>query len=412
MAPPRCAALTEFAREQLARATPSEVNVSALIANFRRQQAGLVVCVHNGAVRYQESHTRSTWHGEADRAWGALSVVYQWLLRTRWNGTACFQHSGRDDQRQTINPSGRDDGLLLPAMLWHYWQNEQQVAPARAFFLWPEHNYEGEITRGQPPTHAFRMLVASRALPWSERRDRLRFRGSAGISRVRIDILNCAKRPAKAGPARGVADFYRTRTDIDELNWGSTQGRGGNASTADATAMLRFAEFRHALWLPGAFDWSSSLNKLMALGSNLVMPADISQSHSLNSFMLLERCKGCVTTFNRTADNCVALMDAFRGQAEALSENTARRLSAFVGTELSTECVDEYMRVILDGLPQRVHETETMGKLHGFSCREQRDKVHYIARVKGGAGSLSVDAVRNFERWFDEVTCSNAAAAA
>ena len=359
-----------------------------------------MICVRNGTMHYQESHARSTWHGEADRAWGALSVVYQWLLRTRWNGTVCFQHSGRDDQRQTIDPNGVDDGFRLPAMLWHTWWPEQE-SPVRASFLWPEYGYEGEIThRGQPPTRVFREQLKASSVPWAARKDVLRYRGGVGISPVRADILICKKQNRSAR----LSDFYRNRTDIaeyDRRHDGNASALGGGGSAS----MSHFQAFRHILWLPGAYDWSSSLNRFMAFGSTLVMPADLSHRHSLNSMMLLERCASCVITFQRKGSSCNSLMDAFL-KHEAQAESSARRLSAFVSTELSPDCVDEYIRVILDGLArqQRVLEPDMIGRLRGFSCAEQVDKVATLSRFRHGGRDSTV---ANFRRWFDQRTCSN-----
>ena len=77
-----CSTLHEFAREQLAGARAHTVNFSHLTILRQRKASGLFVCVVNGSVFFQESHAKHFWHGESDRAFGMVSVVWQWLRRT------------------------------------------------------------------------------------------------------------------------------------------------------------------------------------------------------------------------------------------------------------------------------------------------------------------------------------------
>ena len=263
--PRKCRALLDLAAEQLAETTPHEANVSRLLHEHAHQQSGLVACVHRGQLFYQLNSPRMkhAWHGDVDRPFGTLQSVFQTVLATRYRGTKCFQFSGRDDQKQNI--LGIGDGFGLPAMLWHisgglsaknfnasmyehieasvvpwpssYVPDEQAAAAqqARAHFLWPEHNYFGELVRQLPPIpnlhgklveqHA-QALPAPQALPpslqqqqpqaanqarrrppepfsppaWEDRSDLMRYRGSP-IGLTRQHVLSCSRYPQSL-PAR------------------------------------------------------------------------------------------------------------------------------------------------------------------------------------------------------------------
>ena len=94
-------------------------------------------------------------------------------------------------------------------------------------------------------------------------------------------------------------------------------------------------------------------------------------------------------------------------------------------TELHPDCVDEYMQVILDELPQAVGHVEMLAKrAHAsgvcdggsestrkqsfctFACADQHAYVAQLQRASRVGMHGSVLGVRtNFERWFDRETC-------
>ena len=405
-----CATLKAFAQEQLERVQPHVLNAS--LFSYKRQggAAGLALCVIDGRLFYQESHDKHLWHGEADRAWGALQVVWQWLRRSGWRGPPrCWQHSGRDDQRY-------GQSLGLPTMLWHYDSHQ----PHEAAFLWPEHNYEGEITRTQPPTRTFRSKLVDK--PWSDRRDMMRYRGSK-VGNTRREFLACGHRNESH-----FVGFFTSRTDIAQIDWFDTHD---NVTLANLNhGMHRFSDYKHITWLPGGADWSSGLNQFMAYGSALYMPADLNESHSLNTKMLLERCDRCVVAFNRrrSGGTCDAFAEAFLlEEASGSAELIAGRLSRFVRTELHPDCVDQYLTAIVDGLPQTVIESEAVtdatsplvakcnpcrGMMAGwprgwreFSCRWMLSyATDIIPHV--GADERRANVNTSLSRWWDP-TCAN-----
>ena len=121
-------------------------------------------------------------------------------------------------------------------MLFHIGRNQLPHRHNDTVFLWPEHNYEGEVTRSQPPTRTFRAQMASKALPWTERLAYLRYRGTPGHP-VRRAVLGCRN---KSRPE--LREFYDSRTDISAIDWPSTQ-QNANKSRA-AHGMDRFLDFR------------------------------------------------------------------------------------------------------------------------------------------------------------------------
>lgn len=402
---PGCSVLLEFAHEQLARAHAQTLNFSRFTMLQQRKATGMLVCVVNGSVFYQESHAKHMWHGEADRAFGMLSVVWQWLRRTGWSGPPrCFQLSGRDDQIY-------QSGLHLPTMLFHRGRYQHQTE-GDSYFLWPEHNFEGELTRSQPPTRTFRKQTAEAAKPWSERLPLLRFRGSP-IHTTRQTILSCATRSKDAE----VREFYANHTDISSVRISSVQGDVNRS--LQQHGMDAFHSFQHVLWLPGGNDWSSSLNSLMALGSTLYMPGDLHESHSLNTYLLLERCSHCVVAFNRSVDSCKALATAFEwAQEQGRARKAAARLASFVNDEVSPDCMDAYMSTILAGLPQTVLEIDAIPRVNivmgegwpwrEFSCDWQRELVGKVVQwAKGSGGSSAHQSLGSFTRWWNQSTCAN-----
>lgn len=232
-----CGALRRFAREQVLRAEPSSIDIAALTPTAQR--VGLVICLHNGTLYYQTSHHSHMYHGEVDRVFGALQVAFQWLRRTDWRGTKCFQHSLRDDQSHDIL-DGVDRGhdtLGLPAMLWHSCVGTAgsraaacgAPSPSNAF-LWPEYDYEGSLTQHQPPTRVFRERVRKRSPAWAARQEMMPYRSGTGMrissAPVRKGLLACSSRLANA---RSVAEgthldadlrhFYRSIADIGTIDW-------------------------------------------------------------------------------------------------------------------------------------------------------------------------------------------------
>ena len=216
-----CSELLKFASEQLRHASKHVIDARELTTTPR--DAGLTICLHNGTLFYHESHHAHAWHGELDRAYGALQVVNQWLLRTRWRGTACFQHSGRDDQR--IISRHRPGTQTLPLMLWHWCNAEPSCSRPvsgreHLSFLWPEHDYEGTISMHQPPTRAFRAsLSRAKAPPWNERDDRLRYRGSLDMKGFtgRAILLRCAQNGSNVSAE--ARRFFVERTDLSAIDW-------------------------------------------------------------------------------------------------------------------------------------------------------------------------------------------------
>ena len=415
-----CSALTKFAREQLSRAKPHVVNASTFDYTRQSTAAGLVVCVHDGELWYQESHAKHMWHGEADRAWGALEVIWQWLRRSKWRGaTRCWQHSGRDDQQYS-------QGFGLPTMLWHYsphqpWHLEGQD-PA---FLWPEHNYEGEVTRSQPPTRRFRQKLFKDLKPWSERLPTLRYRGSV-VGSTRRAFLACPKRNSSVA-----GNFFATRADVGSIDWIKTHD---NLTLASAQhRMDLFTNFQNILWLPGGCEWSSAVNQLMAYGAALYMPSDLQQSHSLNTIMLLERCDGCVISFDRRDGICGAVESAFlREEARGGTRRAAERLADYVRTELHPDCVDQYMTTVVEGLPQTVLSPEAIktagsplvAKCNQDGCRGHKGSwprgwrsfscswqlsyaVDVMPHILGPGAENRHNVHSSLQKWWDPDTCAN-----
>lgn len=242
-----CEALLKFAHEQLAASRFTTANVSQIVDETRQQNAALVVCVHGGHVYYQLAGRRHVVHGDRERTWQALNMVYQAVRSTgpwpRGAPPKCFQQSLRDDQRQNI--LGWGDGWGLPALLWHYERYEEasatppnerpvsgleprregaawEAVARRPRLLWPEHPYLGELVRGLPPTPTFRRAMARRWRPWQGRRDRMRYRGSS-IGLTRSHLLACARRPhnLSALGARGeaAASFFTNVADFGRIAW-------------------------------------------------------------------------------------------------------------------------------------------------------------------------------------------------
>ena len=219
--PMSCTELLSFASEQLRNASKHVIDARELTTTPR--DAGLTICLHNGTLFYHESHHAHAWHGELDRAYGALQVVNQWLLRTRWLGTACFQHSGRDDQR--IISRHRPGTQTLPLMLWHWCNAEPSCSRPisgheHLSFLWPEHDYEGTISMHQPPTRAFRASLArAKAPPWNMRDDRLRYRGSLDTKGFtgRAILLRCAQNGSNVSAE--ARRFFAEQTDLSTIDW-------------------------------------------------------------------------------------------------------------------------------------------------------------------------------------------------
>ena len=374
---PGCGTLLTFAYEQLAGAPTHVVDVHQVVTNPR--DAGLTICLHGGQIHFHEGHYKHAWHGSADRAYNAIQVMHQWLSRTQYNGTRCFEHSGRDDQR--ILSRGRGGSQDLPVLLWHWCYGDREgdsrcrrpsslggVGDGSGLgFLWPEHDYEGTIGQHQPPTREMRADIARIARPWKDRsEERLRYRGSAFPSARLAKLMRCSMYDPLG------SDFFTRRTDFRTIDWrskdvaqaessfnwsrvGLEQWSAHDALPADMQ-MEQNARYKHLLWLPGAGEWSSSLNRYMAFGATLFMPQDIGRSHSLNSLMLLERCGPCVVPFNYSrfeSRMCGSLRNAFEAH-QTDAEEIAAQLTRFVAQQLAPDCVDRYMSAILEGLPQTV----------------------------------------------------------
>ena len=98
--PRTCGVLLDFAREQLRTFHHTVANVSRILEQQRRQSAGLIVCLHEGHVLYQpaDGRTRHVMHGDRDRAWQTLNVLFQMARATGpWarGSTKCLQQSLR-----------------------------------------------------------------------------------------------------------------------------------------------------------------------------------------------------------------------------------------------------------------------------------------------------------------------------
>lgn len=376
--------MRQIASEQLTLAEPTTLDLSEL--NGFALRVGLAVCVHNGEVYYvMPQKTKHLMEGEIDRIFSALQVVYQWLQRTRWRGaTKCFQHSLRDDQSHSILNvvDGRRDTLGLPAMLWHFCaplaeRTRRACGAPRTgnHFLWPEYDYEGSVTHHQPPTRNFRNKIEQRsALAWQERREHMPYRTgyeALRLSGIRRAVLGCARSVKSLPPERSTpaSELFRSVADIDVMDW---NWRSENKSQSEMTDVAaRFATSRYALWLPGKAGWSTSLNQLMAVGAALFVPANVSDRHSLNSLALLEYCPHsgpsglrspaheCLIEFARKPNVCSELMATLERHHHHAEQHTSK-LHAFVGSELHPDCVDEYQRIILEGLPQTVQNTSLL----------------------------------------------------
>ena len=85
--PRTCGVLLDFAREQLRTFHHTVANVSRILEQQRRQSAGLIVCLHEGHVLYQpaDGRTRHVMHGDCDRAWQTLNVLFQMARATPYN---------------------------------------------------------------------------------------------------------------------------------------------------------------------------------------------------------------------------------------------------------------------------------------------------------------------------------------
>ena len=74
-------------------------NVSRILEQQRRQSAGLIVCLHEGHVLYQpaDGRTRHVMHGDRDRAWQTLNVLFRWRVSLAHGRaalpSACTGHS-------------------------------------------------------------------------------------------------------------------------------------------------------------------------------------------------------------------------------------------------------------------------------------------------------------------------------
>ena len=293
----------------------------------------------------------------------------------------------------------------------------------------------GELMRNLPPSPILRAALDREALPWTARRDRMRYRGST-IGFTRQYILECAEHPAGLsafGPVgERAARFFTSVADFNLIGWTAAgslikrvgDGGGGGNGIDNATSSLGvFGSYKHVLWLPGGEDWSSALGRLMATGGALYMPSDLASSHSLNTYMLLERCAQCVIGFRRVASDvqleyaevnealrrtpplaavnssvCVSLAEAYEayaGQAEAF----ARSLRSFVRRELHSDCVMRYRGMLIERLPQTVIQSnDALGKLTNFSCDYQRRFAQWIDRAHPPKRS---SATRSFDAWFD-----------
>lgn len=545
MAAGKCDALLSFANLQLSRvARPSHVNLSYVVEQAIVQNAGLIVCVHDGELFYQiaDAKAKHVMHGDRDRAWQALNVIFHTLRHAAsslpaTSGTKCWQHSLRDDQKQNIFRWG--DGLGLPTFLWHREEYQAEDAPwgagyraertsttsargrsspaaagannrsmaaapprpdalidadddamamvhepsstppnerpvvgheppkegaaweaaaARARFLWPEHTYFGELVRGLPPMPAFRSAMRRAKLPWGARSMTMRYRGSA-IGRTRQHVLTCARMPqnlsAWYGPRGAVAGrFFGKVLDSAKIGWTSVgglqlhpagtpptatstssshadgDGGGGGTTTQDGTGSLgAYGAHKHVLWLPGGADWSSALSRLLSAGAAVYMPADLGASHSLLTFMLLERCKQCVVGFYRLGDAwrdrpanvwrpaswlpyaeldvelkrngrvlaantsvCVALSEAYGAHA-AKAEGYAQRLAAFEEEELRPACMVRYMRALIDGLPQKVLDTQVLDRARDAEAAWAAAHPQYVVGSKNRSSSSAAEAM-------------------
>ena len=180
----------------------------------------------------------------------------------------------------------------------------------------------------------------------------------------------------------------------------------------------RFRRFQYSLYLPGQYDWSTSLQQLISLGGALMIPSDLA-THSLWSHLLTEHCADCVIWYNRTDDLCANMVEA-RVRHAAQAQVIASRLETFARSELSEACLYAYMRRVLNGLAQLTRRAEpplrnrsTRANLSavGFtriSCATMHGLVARIATLPGlhdPRHQAALFPARHFDAWFDPNTC-------
>ena len=122
---------------------------------------------------------------------------------------------------------------------------------------------------------------------------------------------------------------------------------------------------------------------------------------------------------------CTQLASAFVSHLP-LAEEIAANLRSFVATQLHPDCVDRYMTVIIDRLPQTVLNADAVVESarasqgadvthrvvwpwRKFSCPDgQLWYAEKVGQTRGGAGvTRGQVAVDNFQRWWNQSTCAN-----